>query len=105
MSEEKEKYVELVRQLIPINDLPQNIQNEVMNKASLLKVRKKSEVFKQGDRDEFSYYILEGDIELHASNQLHNTIQGGTDKARYAMGQLQPRQFTAKAKTNCIIFV
>ena len=104
MSEEKEKYIELVRQLIPVNDLPQAVQNEVMNKASLLKIRKKGEIFKQGDRDGFSYYVLEGEIELHANDQLHNTIVGGTDKAQYAMGQLQPRQFTARAKTNAVVF-
>ena len=98
MSDDKTKYTDLIRQLIPINELPQDIQNQVINSASLIKVKKNGFVFKQGERDNFSYYLLDGEIEMHANGQVHNSIVGGTDRARYAMAQLQPRQFSGKAK-------
>lgn len=103
MSDENQKFAELIRQIIPINELSPQIQNEVINKAKIIKLRKGTFAFKQGDRDEYSFYLLEGEIELHANEQQHNVIVAGSDRARYAMAQLQPRQFSAKAKTKVVI--
>lgn len=103
MPDDKEKYGELIRQLIPVSELPPQLQKEVINKAEIVKVKKKGFIFKQGDRDDFSFYCLEGEIELLANDQQHNLIKGGSDKARYAMAQLQPRQLSARAKVNSVI--
>ena len=103
MSDDKEKYAGFIRQLIPVNEFSPQIQKEFINKSELLEIRKRKFIFNQGDRDEFSYYLLEGEIEFYAEKQLQSEIQGGTDRARYAMAQLQPRQFSAKAKTNCMV--
>ena len=103
MSDAKEKYAEQIRQLIPVNEFSAQIQKEFINKSELLEVRKRKFIFNQGDRDEFSFYILEGELEFYADKQLQSEIKGGTDRARYAMAQLQPRQFSAKAKTNCVV--
>ncbi len=104
MSKDKEKYSDFIRQLIPINELSPASQNEIIDKAEITRLKKKKFIFNQGDRDDFSYYLLEGEIELLANNQLHNTIVGSTDRARYAMAQLQPRQFSARGKTECVLF-
>jgi len=89
---------------VPISELPSQIQNEVIKKAKTIEIRKGGFVFKQGDKDEFSYYCLEGEIELLANNQQHNVIVGGSDRARYAMAQLQPRQLSAKARVKSVVF-
>ena len=104
MSEGNDKYIELIRQLIPISELSSQGQTEIINSGSLLNLKKKGSLFKQGDRDNFSFYLLEGEIELHANDQQQNVISAGTDRALYAMAQLQPRQFSAKAKTDCVVF-
>ncbi|MCZ6526861.1 MAG: cyclic nucleotide-binding domain-containing protein [Gammaproteobacteria bacterium] len=103
MSDDNQKYAEQIRQIIPINELPAKIQNEVINKARIIRLRKGAYAFKQGDRDDYSFYLLEGEVELIANGQQHNVIAAGTDRARYAMAQLQPRQFSAKAKTKAVI--
>lgn len=103
MSEEKEKFAGSIRQLIPVNEFSPQIQNEFINKSVLLEIRKRKFIFNQGDRDEFSFYLLDGDIEFYADKRLQSEIKGGTDRAKYAMAQLQPRQFSARAKTNCTI--
>jgi CRP-like cAMP-binding protein len=104
MSKEQEKYADVIRKLVPINELAAQVQNEVIKKAKIAEIRKGGFVFKQGDKDEFSFYCLEGEIELLANNQQHNVIVGGTDRARYAMAQLQPRQFSARARVKSVIF-
>ena len=99
MSEDKAQIRELIKNLIPINELPVNLQTRLLDRAHILECKKSRFIFKQGDRDNFSFYLLEGEIEFYADNQLNSIISSGTDRARYALAQLQPRQFSAKAKT------
>ncbi len=99
MSKDIEKYAATIKLLVPINELSSQVQNELTQKAKFIKLRKGKFLFKQGDTDNFSFYLLEGELELLANKQLQNTVGGGSDRARYAMAQLQPRQMSAKAKT------
>jgi len=101
--EEKQKYADAIRQLIPISDLPPEVQNEIIKNAVLIDVKKKDLVFNQGDRDGYSFYLLDGSLELEASGQVHNTITSGSDRARYPLAQLQPRQFAAKARLASVV--
>ncbi len=99
MSEANEQLHKQIRELIPINELPPNLQARLLEKAKIMEVKKSRFIFKQGDKDDYSYYLLDGEIELHANNQLDSVIQSGSDRAKYALAQLQPRQYSAKAKT------
>lgn len=99
MSEANEQLHKQIKELIPINELPPNLQARLMEKAQLMEVKKSRFIFKQGDKDDYSYYLLDGEIELHANKQLDSVIKSGSDRAKYALAQLQPRQFSAKAKT------
>ncbi len=103
MADDKQKFAPQITHLIPINELPAAVQNEVINRCTLVKIRKGGFVFKQGDRDEFAFYLLEGEIELIANKDLHNTIVSGTDRARYAMAQLQPRQMSGRASKASVV--
>ena len=99
----KEQYSELIKFLVPINELSPQLQNEVINIGKVLKFKKKDFVFKQGDRDSYSYYLLDGQIELLSNKQVTSTIASGADSARYAMARLQPRQFSAKAVGEVVV--
>ena len=99
MPVEKEQFEEIIRQLIPISELSESARNDVINAAEILEFKKKKFVFKEGDEDNYSYYILAGELELIVKSDVHNTVTGGAENARYALAQLQPRQFSAKAKT------
>ena len=99
MPERKEQFKEAIKQFIPISDLSASAQNDVIETADILELKKRKFVFKEGDKDNYSYYVLAGELELIAGKQVHSTIVGGADNARYALAQLQPRQFSAKAKT------
>lgn len=99
MSEQIEQFVELIKQLIPISDLSASGQKEVIESAEVLEFKKKKFVFNEGDTDGYSFYLLAGELELISNFHVHSTITGGSDNARYALARLQPRQFSAKAKT------
>ncbi len=99
MSENNEQILERIKELIPINELPQNLQARLLQKSKILEVKKSRFLFKQGDKDDYSYYLLDGEVELHANKQLDSEIASSSDRAKYALAQLQPRQFSVKAKT------
>ena len=88
-----------IEELIPINELPPNLQNKLLERVRIIDVKKSRFLFKQGDKDDYSYYLLEGEVELHQNNQLNSVIEASSDRAKYALAQLQPRQFSVKAKT------
>ena len=97
MNKELESYQEILRHLIPLNELSENELTQLLNKADLVSLKKNKFLFKQGDQDAYSYYLLDGELQLLANNELHNTIAANSDRSRYPLAQLQPRQFSAKA--------
>ncbi|HIF51911.1 MAG TPA: cyclic nucleotide-binding domain-containing protein [Thiotrichaceae bacterium] len=99
MSEANEQILQRIKQLIPINELTPNLQSKLLNSAQVLNVKKSRFLFKQGDKDEYSYFLLEGEVELHANKKLDSVLDISSDRAKYALAQLQPRQFSVKAKT------
>ena len=105
MSEQKNRLLEQIKDLIPINKLPSNLQARLLDQARVMEVKKSRFLFKQGDKDNYSYFLLEGEIELLADKQGGDLIKGGSDRARYALARIQPRQFSAQAKTKARVLV
>ncbi len=99
MLKSDQEITKVIRRLIPINELNINVQNELIQKADILEIKKGKYLFRKGEQDNFSYFLLDGEIDLFSEKQLHNTIISGTDRARRAMAQLQPRKFSARART------
>ena len=85
--------------LMPINNLGLQQQEQMLNSAKLLEFKKKETIFTQGDRDNWSFYVTEGEIELYADDQLIKRVTGGEGASFHALAQLRPRQMSARAKT------
>lgn len=94
-----ERFLELLTALVPINGLAPQHRRRIIKRAQFHEYRKGQYVFRQGDRDSFAVYLLEGQLDLYADGNLVKTVMGGTDAARYALAQLQPRQLSAQART------
>ncbi len=101
--EEKQQYADTIRQLIPINELPAEVQNDIINKADLIELKKKAQIFNQSDRDGYSFYLIDGEINLVANGQVSSSIKSATDRSKYPMAQLQPRQFSGVANVNSVV--
>lgn len=91
----KERYTETIRQLVPIFSLSPQYQNEVIKRSVIIELQHGQYLFKQGDLDDYSYYLLAGDLELQDDDQIHSTITANSDSALYPLAQLQPRQLAA----------
>ena len=56
-------------------------------------------MFQQGDRDDYTFYVLEGEIEMYADDSLIKRVSGGEGASFQPLAQLQPRQMSAIAKS------
>jgi len=104
MAPATDQFADAVRELIPINGLPEQHQEEVLRRGKVVKYRKGRYVFKQGDKDDFSFFVIEGELELIVDGQLVKQVNSDTPDARHALAQLQPRQLSARAKTPLQVF-
>ena len=87
----------ILKELIPINCLPQNAKKLLINQAKILVYPIGSPIFKKGDRDNFIYYLLEGKVEMQASHKTTIAVYGGTKRAKYPISGNYPRKYSAKA--------
>lgn len=103
MTDLKAQYDSTIRQLVPINGLTAEYQDQLIQRARLLELRKGTYLFRQGQRDNFSFYLLQGELAMFADGQQQASVKGGSDSARYALAQLQPRQFSVVASTSSVV--
>src|SRR5271163_3385389 len=54
-------------------------------------------LFKEGDTDKRTFYLVDGEIELRADDRIMGVIKAGTPEARTALSPGLPRRFTARA--------
>lgn len=100
MVDKKQLLHDELRNLVPLNGLAAEFLNEIANEAKLIGYRKGQYVFHQRDRDLYTFYLLKGRLELYTDERLAEQVTGGTERARYPLAQLQPRQLSAKARTD-----
>jgi CRP-like cAMP-binding protein len=89
----------LIPQLAPLHDLPPRRLQRLIDESSVLDYAPGHYVFRQGDRDAYLFYLLEGELELYSDGELVSHLRGGTQEARFALAQLQPRQLSALPRT------
>jgi CRP-like cAMP-binding protein len=88
-----------IRTLAPIQPLMPVSQNEVIEHADIVEFSQGQYVFREGDRDAFLYFLLRGELEMLSNGSLVNRLLAGSESALHALAQLQPRQFSASART------
>ncbi len=99
MAQVNDALLKQIKTLVPLKDLPPQDQRHVLAKSKVIEYRKGKRIFKQGDRDKWVFYLLEGELEMFADDRLVNRVVAGTENGCRALAQLQPRQLTAKAYT------
>ena len=93
-----------IRALIPINGLEPWLHDEIFAQGELVACKKRAVVFKEGDDDPFSYFIVEGSVELSSGDQTPRIVNAGEGDALRALAQLRPRRYTAKCTSAGTMF-
>jgi len=97
MANIEESFAGVLDMLVPLNQLSLQRRAQVLNRAEVLSFRRGDYVFREGERDPYTFFLLDGQLELYAGQQLFKSMRGGEPGAEHALAQLQPRQLTARA--------
>ena len=103
MAEQKLVDKAVLKSLVPANALNAENFQELASKAYVEDVPAGKVIFKSGELDRKSTYLLDGQLTLTDAAGRVTTLTGGTDIAKHPLANQQPRQQTAKAKTDCKI--
>ncbi len=99
----EERFESVFQMLVPINGLSPQRQQQLLAQAVALEFGPREFVFREGDRDNYAFFLLEGRLELLAQGQLVKKLEGGLGDGVHPLAQLQPRQLSARAKTRVTV--
>jgi CRP-like cAMP-binding protein len=94
----------LLHELVPLNALSAERFQEVSKNIIVEEVLAGRYLFRKGDKDNQTTYLLEGKINLlDGFRKVTSEVESGTDQSRYAIANQQPRPLSARAVKKCII--
>lgn len=93
----------VLKTLIPPQSLNRENFQELAQKAVVEDVPAGRDVFKKGDMDQKTVYLLEGELELRNDTGIAGVLRGGSTESKHPIANQQPRQVTARAKSKVTI--
>ncbi|MDP9197693.1 MAG: cyclic nucleotide-binding domain-containing protein [Pseudomonadota bacterium] len=102
--EEKPVELDVLRSFSPLDGLKRENLHALSRKTRLQQMDSGRVLFKEGESDKRTIYLVEGEIELRVGDRTVSMLRAGTPEARNAVGAGQPRRFTARAMSD-ITFV
>src|SRR6202012_1506977 len=84
----------------PLDGLKAENLHALARKTQILELGAGRLLFKQGDTDKRTFYLVAGSVELRADDRLVGTVRAGSAEARAALAPGLPRKFTARASVD-----
>jgi CRP-like cAMP-binding protein len=97
MSEERPVDVALLRKFSPFDGMKKENLLALARKVGISQMPASRTLFKEGDRDKSTYWIIAGLVELREGDNTVAMIRGGTAEARNPLSPKLPRKMTARA--------
>ncbi len=92
------------RQFVPLNSLSAEAFDRAVGQSSQVRLHQGDTLFKRGDDDDHSYYLLRGELGLKADDgSAPLVIRSGTDASRHPLARLKPRLYTGLARSECLV--
>lgn len=89
---------ELLRGFSPLDGLKRDNLAALARKVQIREMSPGQLLFKEGDTEKRTLYVLSGTLELVDAGKVVGTVEGGTDFARNPIAPVYPRRVTARAK-------
>lgn len=93
----------LLKSFVPPSALNAENFQELAGKTTVEELGAGKAIFKQGDVDRKTIYLLDGEVELVAASGEKSQVKSGTDISRHPLANHQPRKHTAVTKSPCKI--
>ena len=94
---------QVLRQFVPLSELTSENLQELANKTPIETLEQGKALFKKGDSDNSSFYLLSGELLLLGDNE-SKRIRGGTAPTRFPLEHHRPRRYTAIAESEIHFF-
>jgi CRP-like cAMP-binding protein len=91
----------ILKAFVPASALNSENFQELAGKTFVENVAAGQAIFKEGDNDRKSVYLVDGQVEVSSSSGETKTIISGSDMAKHALANQQPRKQTATAINDC----
>ena len=89
--------LDVLRGFSPLDGLKRENLHALSRKTRLQELDAGRVLFKEGESDRRTIYLVSGEVELRSGERTVSTVRGGTPEARIAIAPGQPRRFTARA--------
>jgi CRP-like cAMP-binding protein len=90
----------LLKTLVPPSALNAENFQELSGKAEVEEVAAGKTIFKQGETDRKTVYLIEGEVQLMADSGQASVVKANTDIAKHPLANNQPRKQSAVAKVD-----
>jgi CRP-like cAMP-binding protein len=90
--------IELLRGFSPLDGLKHDNLAALARKVQVREMSPGQLLFKEGDTEKRTLYIVSGTLELIDQKKVIGTVEGGSDRARNPIAPVYPRRVTARAK-------
>ena len=89
----------ILKTFSPLDGLKAENLHALARKTQVLDLAAGRVLFKQGDTDKRTFYLVAGSVELRSDDKVVGTVRAGTPEARVALSPSLPRQVPARAAT------
>ncbi len=93
----------VLRGFVPLDGLSPHNFNAVVSRLQIRQVEKGGYIFKEGDRDPNTLYLIEGKVELQQNGKKISVMRAGSHDAMHPLSPQQPRLNGALAKTRVTV--
>jgi len=97
MSQDKPVELDVLRSFSPLDGLKRENLHALAKKTHLQELDAGRVLFKEGDSDKRTIYLVGGELELRVGERTVSMLRAGTPETRIAVAPGQPRRFTARA--------
>jgi len=97
--------VGLLRSFSPLDGMKRENLHSLARKTALRELPAGRLLFKEGDNDKRTYFLVQGVVELLLDGRPVLTLRGGTPEARNAIGPTVPRRYSARVVTDTAQFL
>lgn len=91
------KDIERLRTLVPLHTLDDRAFDELLATVQVSQLKKGALLFRQGDTDHVSYYLLSGRVALLTGEHVVDSLEADSEKARFPVAHVLPRKQSARA--------
>ena len=105
MSESPTVELSLLRAFSPLDGLKGENLRALARKTTLRDLPQGRVLFKEGDTDKRTYYLVSGTVELLEEGRVIGAIKAGTPDARHAIAPVLPRRCAARVASDRIEYI